>query len=90
MADEVRKLAEKSGDAARNIARLIDTTISRVDQSGTLSEQVRQSFEQISDSVHNTTQSIGQIDQATAAQVDSSRHVAQLLTELQATTAAEH
>ena len=90
VADEVRKLAEKSGDAARNIARLIDTTISRVDQSGTLSEQVRQSFEQIRDSVHNTTQSIGQIDQATAAQVDSSRHVARLLTELQATTAAEH
>lgn len=90
VADEVRKLAEKSGDAARNIARLIDSTISRVDQSGTLSEHVRQSFEQIRDSVHNTTQSIGQIDQATAAQVDSSRHVAQLLTELQATTAAEH
>ena len=90
VADEVRKLAEKSGDAARNIARLIDTTISRVDQSGTLSEQVRQSFEQISDSVHNTTQSIGQIDQATAAQVDSSRHVAQLLTDLQATAAAGH
>lgn len=90
VADEVRKLAEKSGDAARNIARLIDATISRVDQSGTLSEQVRLSFEQIRDSVHNTTQSIGQIDQATAAQVDSSRHVAQLLTDLQATTAAEH
>ena len=90
VADEVRKLAEKSGDAARNIARLIDATISRVDQSGTLSEQVRLSFEQIRDSVHNTTQSIGQIDQATAAQVDSSRHVAQLLMDLQATTAAGH
>ncbi|MEG0885242.1 MAG: PAS domain S-box protein, partial [Janthinobacterium sp.] len=57
VADEVRKLAEKSGDAARNIARLIDATIGRVDQSGTLSEQVRLSFEQIRDSVHNTTQS---------------------------------
>lgn len=90
VADEVRKLAEKSGDAARNIARLIDATIGRVDQSGTLSEQVRLSFEQIRDSVHNTTQSIGQIDQATAAQVDSSRHVAQLLTDLQATAAAGH
>lgn len=90
VADEVRKLAEKSGDAARNIARLIDATIGRVDQSGTLSEQVRLSFEQISDSVHNTTQSIGQIDQATAAQVDSSRHVAQLLTDLQATAAVRH
>ena len=90
VADEVRKLAEKSGDAARNIARLIDATIGRVDQSGTLSEQVRLSFEQIRDSVHNTTQSIGQIDQATAAQVDSSRHVAQLLTDLQATAAVRH
>lgn len=90
VADEVRKLAEKSGDAARNIARLIDATIGRVDQSGTLSEQVRLSFEQIRDSVHNTTQSIGQIDQATAAQVDSSRHVAQLLTDLRATAAAGH
>lgn len=90
VADEVRKLAEKSGDAARNIARLIDATIGRVDQSGTLSEQVRLSFEQIRDSVHNTTESIGQIDQATAAQVDSSRHVAQLLTDLRATAAAGH
>ncbi|OYO27735.1 PAS domain-containing methyl-accepting chemotaxis protein [Janthinobacterium sp. PC23-8] len=87
VADEVRKLAEKSGTAARNIARLIETTISRVDQTGKLSEQVRQSFEQIRMSVHNTTSSIGLIDEATATQVDSSRHVTQLLMELQASTA---
>ena len=86
VADEVRKLAEKSGTAARNIARLIDTTISRVDQTGKLSEQVRQSFEQIRMSVHSTTRSIGLIDKATATQVDSSRHVAQLLAELRTST----
>lgn len=90
VADEVRKLAEKSGTAARNIARLIDTTISRVDQSGKLSEQVRQSFEQIRMSVHNTTESIGLIDEATATQVDSSRHVTQLLAELRASTTPTH
>ena len=90
VADEVRKLAEKSGTAARNIARLIDTTISRVDQSGKLSEQVRQSFEQIRMSVHNTTESIGLIDEATATQVDSSRHVTQLLAELRASTTPAH
>lgn len=90
VADEVRKLAEKSGTAARNIARLIDTTINRVDQTGKLSEQVRQSFEQIRMSVHTTTESIGLIDEATATQVKSSRHVAQLLAELRASTTPAH
>ena len=90
VADEVRKLAEKSGTAARNIARLIDTTINRVDQTGKLSEQVRQSFEQIRMSVHTTTESIGLIDEATATQVESSRHVAQLLAELRASTTPAH
>ena len=89
VADEVRKLAEKSGNAARDIARLIERTIVQVSQSGALSQQVHQAFEQIGNSVHTTTLSISKIDHATSDQVTVSRNVTKLLDELRASTLAE-
>ncbi|MFA9216993.1 MAG: PAS domain S-box protein [Sphingomonadaceae bacterium] len=87
VADEVRKLAEKSGNAARDIARLIAATSTEIEQSGRVSERVRQAFEQIAASVHTTTGSISGIDHATAEQVAVCQHVAQLLAELRASAA---
>jgi len=88
VADAVRTLAERSGAAARDIARLTDTTIHHVDQAIVLAEQVHQAFELIGTSVHDTTASISQIDRSTAEQAEASRNVAALLGELQAAAAA--
>ena len=88
VADEVRKLAEKSAKAAQEISKLINDTVTRVDEGGQISGQVEHAFEQIVRSVANTTQSIGQIHSATTEQASATHNVASLLSELQQTTVA--
>lgn len=86
VAEEVRKLAEKSGKAAREIGKLINENIRRVDEGGMISDQVKHAFDRIERSVANTTTSISEIHGATIEQSSASRHVAQLLAELQSST----
>lgn len=88
VAEEVRKLAEKSAHAAREIVKLINETILLVGEGSQLSEQVERAFSQIGSSVHTTSDSIAQIHQATTEQAEATRHVAALLAELQ--RSAEH
>jgi methyl-accepting chemotaxis protein len=86
VAEEVRKLAEKSGKAAREIGKLINETIRRVDEGGMISDQVKHAFDRIERSVANTTVSISEIHGATQEQSAASRNVAVLLAELQTST----
>jgi len=86
VAEEVRKLAEKSGKAAREIGKLINETIRRVDEGGMISDQVKHAFDRIERSVANTTVSISEIHGATTEQSAASRNVAVLLAELQTST----
>jgi methyl-accepting chemotaxis protein len=86
VADEVRKLAEKSGRAAREIGKLINETINRVNEGSLLSDQVKHAFDRIERSVGNTGESIARIHDATSAQAEASRNVAELLAQLSATT----
>jgi methyl-accepting chemotaxis protein len=80
VAEEVRKLA------AREIGKLINETIRRVDEGGMISDQVKHAFDRIERSVANTTVSISEIHGATQEQSAASRNVAVLLAELQTST----
>ncbi len=86
VAEEVRKLAEKSGKAAREIGKLINENIRRVDEGGMISDQVKHAFDRIERAVANTSASISEIHGATTEQSDASRNVGQLLAELQSST----
>ena len=86
VANEVRKLAEKSANAAREIAKLINETVARVDESGRLSADVEEAFNRIVHSVDNTTASIASIHDATTAQAAATRDVAALLADLERST----
>lgn len=88
VANEVRKLAEKSAMAAREIAKLINETVSRVDESSRLSGDVEDAFKRIVQSVVNTTESIAQIHDATSRQASATRNVAALLADLERSTVA--
>ncbi len=83
VADEVRKLAEKSSLAAREIAKLINQTVSRVSEGSRLSEEVDAAFSRILGAVENTTRSISEIRTATEQQEHSTQDVANLLEDLQ-------
>lgn len=88
VAEEVRKLAEKSGKAAREIGKLINENIQRVNEGGAISDQVKHAFDRIERSVTKTTQSISEIHGATTEQANASRNVSTLLAALQ--HSAEH
>ena len=76
VADEVRKLAEKSSMAAREIAKLINQTVTRVSEGTRHAEEVDAAFARILGAVENTTRSIDDIRSATLEQEGSTRDVA--------------
>ena len=83
VAEEVRKLAEKSARATREISKLINETVKRVDEGGRLSEDVEDAFVRIQRSVDDTTRSIEQIHTATSEQAEATQNVTSLLLDLQ-------
>lgn len=86
VANEVRKLAEKSALATREISKLINETVNRVDEGTRLSGEVEAAFERIVRSVAKTSESIGHIHESTSAQASATHDASSLLTELQSMT----
>jgi methyl-accepting chemotaxis protein len=83
VANEVRKLAEKSALAAREIAKLINETVGRVGEGTRLAGEVEDAFGRIVKSVAKTSESIGLIDASTSAQASATQDASALLTELE-------
>ncbi|TFV64819.1 PAS domain S-box protein [Geodermatophilus sp. DF01-2] len=82
VAGEVRKLAERSFEAAQQIGKLIDESAERVQQGSEVSRRAETAFEQIVGSVTRTNDAIRSISEATRAQQTTSRAVDQLIAEL--------
>ena len=82
VAEEVRKLAERSSEAAHKISRLIAESEVRVDQGTTRSVAARDAFSRIVESVNLTGQSVDQISTAATNQLSASKQVEQLIAEL--------
>lgn len=90
VADEVRKLAERSSSAAREISKLISDSNDGVAQSTERSRAARQAFEQIVESVRDTTQSMERISRAATEQETVSSEAATLISELAAVAKTDH
>eukprot|EP01035_Chromulina_nebulosa_P062133 gene62133-biopygen45218 len=82
VAEEVRRLAEKSSQATREITRLIGSSVERVQSGSVISQRALDSFRSIAEGVVKTTQSIAAIDHATEEQAQAAQRVAQLIREL--------
>ena len=84
VAGEVRKLAERSFEAAQQIGKLIDESADRVQQGSEVSRRAESAFERIVGSVTRTNEAIHSISASAREQQTTSRAVDQLITELAA------
>lgn len=89
VAGEVRKLAERSAVAARDISRLIDDSTSQVNDGTTRSRCARDAFGHIVSSVHQTNEAIESIATLAASQKAVSSEVVDLVSRLVAATKSD-
>lgn len=82
VAGEVRKLAERSSEAAQQIGKLIEESADRVDQGSEVSKRAEGAFERIASSVARTNEAIRTISESTRVQQAASQEVDKLITEL--------
>lgn len=68
VAGEVRNLAQRSADAARQIKTLITTSVERVDQGTTLVDEAGRTMQEIVAAIRRVTDMIGEISKASSEQ----------------------
>ena len=84
VAGEVRKLAERSSEAAREISKLIAESANRVSHGSAVSRKAQEAFGEILKSVKQTSESIQRIAESTRLQQAASQTVGALIAELTA------
>lgn len=82
VAGEVRRLAERSSQAAREIGKLINESVVRISQGCERSQHAKSAFEGIVSSVDQTSKTIHDIANSTQAQQRVSTRVAGLIADL--------
>lgn len=88
VAGEVRRLAERSSTAARDISRLIEESLGRIGLGTARSHEASSAFDGIVDSVQRTGSAIKAISSSAASQEEVSAEVVTLITRLAAVTGA--
>jgi methyl-accepting chemotaxis protein len=89
VAGEVRKLAERSSQAAREISKLIEESTLRVDQGAEVSRRADEAFGKIVESVGRSSESIRRIAASTETQQEASAAVTELIAQLTGSTKSE-
>ncbi len=84
VAGEVRKLAERSAEAAQQIGKLIEESAERVGQGSEVSRRAEDAFARIVSSAARTNDAIRAIAESTTVQQNASSNFADLLAELSA------
>nr|WP_321326107.1 methyl-accepting chemotaxis protein [Thiomicrorhabdus sp.] len=86
VAGEVRNLAQKSAEAAKDIKKLIEETVSRVTQGVNLASDSGEMLTEINEAIHTVTQMITQISQASTEQAEGVHQVHQAITQIDEVT----
>jgi len=86
VAGEVRSLAQRSAEAAREIKQLISASVERVEQGTTLVDQAGHTMEEVVGSIRRVTDIVGEISTASAEQSDGVSQVGQSVADMDQTT----
>ena len=86
VAGEVRNLAQRSAQAARDTAELIDTSIARTQTGGQHLEQVARSIADITDSVDRVKVLVDEVNMASGQQAQGIDQVAQAIVQMEQVT----
>ena len=86
VAEEVRKLAQRSADAAREINDLISNNLERVNHGNTRAEEASKSTEDIVAAIERVTKIMQEISHASAEQSTGVQEVGQAITEMDQVT----
>ena len=86
VAEEVRKLAQRSADAAREINNLISSNLERVNHGNERAEEASKSAEEIVEAIQRVTTIMQEISNASAEQSAGVQEVGQAVTEMDQVT----
>jgi len=86
VAGEVRALAQKSADAAKDIKQLIDTSVENIGQGTRLASTTGEAIQGISRSIDKANEMIHSITNASAEQTEGVSQVHQAITDIDAAT----
>jgi methyl-accepting chemotaxis protein len=86
VAAEVRSLAQRSADAAKEIKSLIGDSVEQVESGATLVAQAGATMQEIVQSVRGVTSMLGEISEATAQQSDGIDHVNSAVVQMESGT----
>ncbi|MPQ77292.1 methyl-accepting chemotaxis protein [Hydrogenovibrio sp. JE_KL2] len=86
VAGEVRSLAQKSAEAAKDIKKLIDETSDRVKQGSTLASESGEMLGNINAAIESITQMVGHIAQASSEQATGISQVHQAISQIDEVT----
>jgi methyl-accepting chemotaxis protein len=86
VAAEVRSLAQRSAEAAKEIKKLIDDSVAKVDAGGTLVHQAGVTMTEIVESIRDVTNIMGSIANASSQQTEGIERVNQAIGEMNQVT----
>jgi methyl-accepting chemotaxis protein len=86
VAGEVRLLAGRSAEAAKEIKGLISDSVERVDQGSALVDQARQTMNEVVQSIRRVTDIVGEISSASTEQSSAVAQVGEAVTQMDQST----
>jgi methyl-accepting chemotaxis protein len=86
VAGEVRTLAQRSAEAAKEIKQLINASVERVEQGTTLVDQAGHTMEEVVQSIQRVTDIVGEISSASQEQNAGVRQVSEAVSNMDQTT----
>ena len=86
VAGEVRSLAQRSAEAARQIKELINTSVARVEQGSTLVDQAGETMQEIVTAIQRVTDIVGEISSASVEQSEGVSQISQAIGDMERTT----